>query len=110
MPVVSVAVPTHPQIGTILTEVADAVADALGLGVGDVITVHTPTSASVTNGETQVEAPAAWHIITIQGSDRGSEPMRRALAAAEASVREWCRSCGIRCEGVWTQWLMSGSR
>lgn len=105
MPVVSVAVPAHPSVGRLLIDVADAVASKLDLGDGDVIAVHTPSGASAKSGTDAATAVSAWHIVTVQGSDRGRENMEATLGAAEASVRSWCEHNGLDCEGVWTQWL-----
>ena len=105
MPVVTVAVPAHPSVGRLLIDLADAVASILGLGDGDVIAVHTPSGASAKSGTDAATAVSAWHIVTVQGSDRGRENMEATLRAAEASVRSWCERHGLDCEGVWTQWL-----
>ena len=105
MPVVTVAVPAHPSVGLLLIDLADAAASILGLGDGDVIAVHTPTGASAKSGADAAAAVSTWHIVTVQGSDRGREKIEATLRAAEASVRSWCESHGLDCEGVWTQWL-----
>lgn len=105
MPVVTVAVPAHPSVGRLLIDLADAVASALGLGDGDVITVHTPSGASAKSGMDAATAVSAWHVVTVQGSDRGRENMEAALRAVEAAVRSWCERGDLDCEGVWAQWL-----
>ena len=67
--------------------------------------MHTPSGASAKSGADAATAVSAWHIVTVQGSDRGRENMEATLRAAEASVRSWCERHGLECEGVWTQWL-----
>ena len=92
-------------MGRLLIDLANAVATELGLGDGDVIAVHTPTGACAKSGTDAATAVSAWHIVTVLGSDRGHEKMKATLRAAEGSVRSWCESNGLDCEGVWTQWL-----
>lgn len=106
MPVITVAVPAHPSVGRLLIDLADSAASALELGERDVIAVHTPSGASATSGADAAADASAWHIVTVQGSDRGRDKMEATLRAAEESVRSWCRHHGIDCEGVWTQWLL----
>jgi hypothetical protein len=102
MPVVSVFVPAALAAGSLLSEVADAVADGLDLGAGDVISVLVPTGATAVSGVSSDAAP--WIIVTIQGSHRRSEKMAQAREAAEAAVRFWAGRNGIDIGGVWTQW------
>lgn len=105
MPVIAAVVPAHPAVGRLLVDLAETIARSLGLGDADVIAVHTPSGASAASGSDAVTPVSAWHIVSIHGSDRGAEKMDAARRAAEASVRAWCQSAGVACEGVWTQWL-----
>ena len=57
--------------------------------------MHTPSGASAQSGADAATAVSAWHIVTVQGSDRGRENMEATLRAAEASVRSWCERHGL---------------
>ncbi|GLI26480.1 hypothetical protein ARHIZOSPH14_07220 [Agromyces rhizosphaerae] len=101
MPVVTVLAPPHPQALALLRSIADAVADAIGGGRGDVIAQSATCTASVASGADVVDP---WIVVTIQGSARPHERMDRARSAAEAVVRDWARRTGTSLGGVWTQW------
>lgn len=105
MPVVTVTVAPHERIDALVVAVADAVADALSLGAGGVIATFVPSGASATSGRGAAASVSGWPIVSIHGTDRGSERMGHARTAAEAAVREWCAQNGQDIEGVWTQWL-----
>ncbi len=95
-----------PAVGRLLVDLAETVARTLGLGAADVIAVHTPSGASAASGSDAVTPVSAWHIVSIHGSDRLERREDGCGGrAAEVSVRAWCQSAGVACEGVWTQWL-----
>jgi hypothetical protein len=103
MPVVTVFAPADVGLGPLLPDLADRVAEALSLGAGDVIAMASPITATATSGSSDA---APWLVVTIAGSDRGSEMMERARTAAEASVRSWAHDSMPRLGGVWTQWQL----
>jgi len=112
MPVVTVAAPAHAATHELLLNVADAVADALGLGPGDVIAMATPVHAVVASGCRTDAAGSPWALVSIHGSDRGAELMRSARAAAEKATRDWSRRHAVSgeddgyLEGVWCEWVL----
>lgn len=105
MPVVTVTASPHVRIGDLLVRVADAVADALALTAGDVIATLVPSGPSAASGDRAAASASRWPLVSIHGSDRGSERMEAARAAAETAVTTWSRENDVECEGVWTQWL-----
>jgi hypothetical protein len=105
MPVVTVLVAPHPQVGALLVHIADAIAAALDLGAGDVIATHVATGLSAKSGSVDADASSAWPLVSIHGSGRGAEATHAARTAAEGAVLAWCTQYGIACEGVWTEWL-----
>ena len=102
MPVLTVLVPEHPALRTLLEAVADAVQSALGLAEGDVVVVHVPSGDVVLSGPR--EPQGLWPVVTMRGSDRGRSATDAALAAAETEVRAWARDNGVSLAGVWTEW------
>ena len=108
MPLVTISAAEHAAEETLLRAVADAVADALGLGDGDVIALATPVRSMVASGRDGAAGP--WPIATIHGSDRGEQPMRAALAAAEQAMLDWGRDQRDEIEGVWVEWALPLSR
>ncbi|SFR71339.1 hypothetical protein SAMN05428970_1165 [Agromyces sp. CF514] len=111
MPLVTVTAPPHPESQHLLGAVADAVAQALALGDGDVLAAFVAASAVVASGApSHGSAPdaaptSAWPIVSIHGGDRGVEAVDAACAAAESAVRDWGHRNAIEFEGVWTEWL-----
>lgn len=116
MPLVTVTAPPHPERQHLLSAVADAVAQALALGDGDVLAAFVAASAVVASGASpdrsapDGSAPGAaptgaWPIVSIHGGDRGVEAVDAACAAAESAVRDWAHRNAIELEGVWTEWL-----
>ncbi|MFF2371226.1 hypothetical protein [Agromyces sp. NPDC058110] len=116
MPLVTVTAPTHPAQYRLLSAVADAVAQALALGDGDVLATWVAASAVVASGASPERrapegsapdaAPAgAWPIVSLHGGDRGPVAVDAACAAAEQAVRDWAHRNAIELEGVWTEWL-----
>jgi hypothetical protein len=105
MPVVTVTAAPDDRAGALLIAVADGVAAALDLGPGDVIATLVPSSLSATSGSGSAASVSRWPLVSIHGSDRGSEKMEAARDAAESAVRAWSNENGVECEGVWTQWL-----
>jgi hypothetical protein len=103
MPVVTVALPPHPAEGELLSRVAEAVAEGLGLSAGDVIAMSVPVRAAVANGRT---GTASWVLISIHGSDRGEERMRHARDAAASAAADWSERHDVAQEGVWCEWLL----
>lgn len=106
MPVITVATPPHEAERDLLADVADAVADALELAPGDVIAMSIPVRTTVVNGATADAAAQPWVVISIHGSDRGAERMRRACEAAERAAADWSRRRDAAQEGVWSEWLL----
>ncbi|BDZ54467.1 hypothetical protein [Agromyces marinus] len=102
MPIVTVIHPEHSAGTDLLTRVADAVSDSLGLGPGDVIAMGTPVLAAVASGGA---ATHPWPVVTIHGSDRGREAHGRACDAASGAVADWAEEHGIRIEGTWSEWI-----
>lgn len=105
MPVVTIAAPAHPDEAQLLGRVADAVADALGLGPGDVVAMSIPARTTVASGGQGVASPP-WTVIGIHGSDRGAVAMRRACDAAHAVAADWNLEHDGDLEGVWCEWLL----
>ena len=103
MPVVIVSAPRHDAAPALLTAVADAVADALGLAAGDVLASQVETSGIVSNHGATPEG--AWPIVSIHGGDRGEEAQSRALTQAETAVRAWADGVGFVLGGVWSEWI-----
>jgi hypothetical protein len=104
MPVVTVTVGEHLAQRTLLMQVADAVASALGLGDSDVIATLVPSSDAVVSGG---EGPEhRWPIVSIHGADRGADAIAAACSAAERSVRDWGQRNDIVFEGVCTEGLL----
>lgn len=108
MPLVTVALLPHPAEEALLSRVADAVADALGLAAGDVIALTTPVRTAAVSGRGPLTT--RWPIVTVHGSDRGEEAMRAALTAAEHAIMAWGESNGVAIEGVWTEWALPLNR
>ena len=96
MPLVTVAILPHSAEAALLSRVADAVADTLGLAQGDVIALTTPVRSAAVSGR----GPLAtwWPLLTVHGSDRGEEAMRAALAAAEHAIIAWGETNGVAIE------------
>ncbi|QKJ18264.1 hypothetical protein [Microbacterium hominis] len=105
MPVVTVTAAPHPGVDRLVLSVAEAVAEALSLGTGDVIATFVPSGASAVSGADAAASVSFWPIVSIHGSNRGREKMDAARTAAESAVRAWTDENRIDCEGVWTQWL-----
>ncbi|MEU1972975.1 hypothetical protein ABZ477_15075 [Microbacterium sp. NPDC019599] len=105
MPVVTVLAEPHPDAAGLVSAVADAVAQALGLGDGDVIATFVSAGPTAVSGS--AAAAVAWPVVTIHGSDRGTAKMDAARAATEASVRSWMSAHAVEHEGVWSEWLTS---
>ena len=55
--------------------------------------------------EDAATAVSAWHIVTVQGSDRGRENMEAAPRVRRGIGPRLGGRHGVDCEGVWTQWL-----
>ncbi|HWR86447.1 MAG TPA: hypothetical protein VN200_10670 [Rhodoglobus sp.] len=103
MPVVTVGAPAHPRIPELLTAVADAIADALSLGAGDVLAVHVPAGAIAASGDGILD-DGWWPVMTIHGGDRGASPSAAAREAADRAVRGWAEAAGRPLQGVWVTW------
>lgn len=103
MPVVTVVAPAHVAVAELVAAVAASVADVLSLGPGDVIAMHVPSGAVAASGG---DTAAPWPVVTIHGSDRGSEMMDRACVASADAVRTWADAHGVMTGGVWSQWSL----
>ena len=104
MPVVTVLAAPHRDTRGLLSVVADAVADTLGLGEGDVIATFDASGETVQSG-TAGPVPH-WPVVTVQGSAREQSMMEAARSSAEAAVRAWAVDHEVAIGGVWTQWLV----
>lgn len=100
MPVVTVAAPA-PADAALLSAIADAVADALDLGPGDVIATLVETSAVAASGGVTIDP---WPVVTIHGSDRGAQGITRSRSAAKHAAVEWAAALGLSLGGVSTEW------
>src|SRR5689334_20359271 len=98
MPIVTVLAEPHPDAATLVHDVADAVAHALGLGDGDVIATFVPAGVSAASGS--AAETAGWPVVSIHGGDRGHAKMEAARAAAEAAVRSWLGKAALERGGV----------
>jgi hypothetical protein len=103
MPVVTVAAPRHPAMPALLTLIADAAADALGLVDGDVLATHAPVEGLAASG-TGIVDDGWWPVITLHGGDRGADASAAAARAVESAVHDWGRSHGRTLAGVWVAW------
>ncbi|MGF2950056.1 hypothetical protein [Microbacterium alcoholitolerans] len=111
MPLITVAAHPHAEERGLLRSIADAVAKSLGLGPGDVIAMSVPVRETVANTDSVIAgsdnvAAGSWMLVSIHGSDRGSDKMRAACASAETAANEWSRRLGVDGEGVWCEWLL----
>ena len=109
MPVVTIATVAHPAEVRLLAAVADAVAHALALGPGDVISMMVPVRAAVSSGASGGGSGGGsepWAVITVHGSDRDADSMRRACDAASAAASDWSHDHGGALKGVWCEWLL----
>ncbi|WP_426517394.1 hypothetical protein ACPPVQ_00180 [Diaminobutyricibacter sp. McL0618] len=106
MPIVTVTTSKHPEVHTLLAGIADAIADALQLGEGDVIARAIDASPGVASDRSADASAVEWPIVTIHGSDRGASLVGMARSAAEAAVRQWARIHGVEIEGVWSEWIV----
>jgi hypothetical protein len=102
MPIVTILAEPHPDAATLVRDVADAVAHALGLDDGDVIATFVLAGRSAVSGS---GAAAGWPVVSIHGGDRGQAKMDAARAAAESVVRSWLATTALEHGGVWTEWL-----
>ena len=103
MPVLTVHAEPVADVAGLLSALADAVADALELGDGDVIATFVPAGPTVVSGSR--EPASTWPVVTIHGRDRGAAKMEAARAAAEASVRSSLRAAEVEHGGVWVEWV-----
>ncbi|PDQ35999.1 MAG: hypothetical protein B5766_02310 [Candidatus Lumbricidophila eiseniae] len=108
MPLVTIVLRPHSAEKELLTAVANAVAQALALGIGEVIAIATPVSGIVASGG--VPPVGQWLIATVHGSDRGEEEMRTGLTELERAIRDWATDNNVVMEGVWTEWVLPHSR
>lgn len=103
MPVVIVSFPRHPLAHALLGDVADSLAAALALGDGDVLVSQVETTGLTASGSGPVAA--WWPVVSIHGSDRGSDLAAAGRAAVEAAVRSWAARTGVELGGVWSEWI-----
>lgn len=106
MPLITVAALPHPEELSLLEGLADAVADALDLGAGDVIAMSVPVRTTAVSGRVGAVSSAPWTLISIHGSDRGTDRMRLACDAARAAAADWSSRHDADREGVWCEWLL----
>lgn len=104
MPVVLISAAEHPELDGLARAVADAVAEALTLAPGDVVTAVTPTGRWVASGG---GATSDWIVCHLHGSDRGPDARDDAQRAAQAAARDWAAAHGVAVGGMWTSWLLS---
>lgn len=104
MPVVTVTLPPDAATPALLREVADAIANALGLGPGAVLAMTVAAGPVVGSGGTA--AGTTWPLVSIHGSDRGDDPVTRARRAAEAAIHRWAEREGRDLGGVWSEWIV----
>jgi len=104
MPVVTITTRPHSKRAQLLAAVADAVAEAIGLGPGDVIAMSLDASASIGSGGATPRGD--WLIISIHGSNRGADATAAARTAAARAAADWGRENRIDIEGVWSEWIL----
>src|SRR6218665_2696331 len=108
MPLVTIVLRPHSAEKELLTAVANAVAQALALGIGEVIAIATPVSGIVASGG--VSPVGQWLLPTPTGSDRGAEEEWIGLTELERAIRDWATDNNVVMEGVWTEWVLPHSR
>ena len=101
MPVVLITAPPLPAPveAQSLRAVAGRVADALGLGPGDVVVAAVHAARTVAG---DAEVPG-WPVIVLHGSPRDPGALRTAeLAARDQVALSW----SVPIDRVWSQWLI----
>lgn len=104
MPLVTITTRPHLKRTQLLAAVADAVAEAIEVGPGDVIAMSLDASASIGSGGATPQGD--WLIISIHGSDRGDDATTAARAAATRAAADWGRENLIDIGGVWSEWIL----
>ncbi len=107
MPVIQVFAPEARDVRSLLGRIADDVAGALGLGVGDVIVTFVPVTETAVSGG--ADTGACWPVVTVHGRPRAADASREALVAAENAVRAWGVDAGLTVLGVWAAWTPNPS-